>query len=61
LFHAPNGATHLYLGVIDCCFGDNSGGYTVEATTTTVVPEPATLMFATTGLAMMARRRRWRR
>jgi hypothetical protein len=53
---APNGATHLYFGLVDApdFYGDNSGELTVNATThvpdTTAVPEPASIVLMGSGL-----------
>lgn len=65
-FHAPTGATRLFLGIADAfSFGgnagwydDNTGAYEVDYN---VVPEPATIAVFALGAAGMARFRRIRR
>jgi hypothetical protein len=54
VFLAPNGADHLYLGVLDCnCYGDNLGGFTVDihSQTPTGVPEPSAAILLLLGCA----------
>lgn len=66
-FHAPTGATRLFLGIADSFgfggapgwYDDNTGEYEVEYNV--VVPEPATLAVFALGAAGMARYRRMKR
>ena len=56
IFYAPNGADHLYFGVLDCdCYGDNLGGFTVniQSQAPTAVPEPSTAILLLLGCASM--------
>ncbi len=53
------GSSRLHFGVSDGNFGDNSGGYSVEISQLTTVPEPGTLaLLAAGGLGFVFSQRR---
>lgn len=66
-FHAPTGATRLFLGIADSFgfggapgwYDDNTGAYEVDYTV--VVPEPTTMAVFALGAAGLARFRRLKR
>jgi hypothetical protein len=56
VFYVPDGAHHLYFGVLDCdCYGDNLGGFTVDihSQAPTAVPEPPAAVLLLLGCAVM--------